>query len=536
MKLSIILMALFALASHVHAQDKKPLKVYILAGQSNMTGIVASRTLEHVKMFPNTAKEFADLFDAEGNPVILDDVRVTQWKDKDGGKLAPRFGGGKGERFGPDYSFGIYMHKALQEPILIIKTSQGGKDLNYHFRPPSAGTWTPPPGHPDLVKKEKKEEVKPPALPLPEKLDVPADFKPDEKLLMQAPLKHMGLKHFKGKVTGKVGGANAIHITSAPSQKLSGDPFRDGDLLLGVDGVGFSDDPVGQWRKAFHGSNGIDGDWMVTVTRWRKGVIETFDFDIAQTIDGGREGLAQQRIQMEKDAAEKKRQTGGFYRDMIAHVKTVLGDVGAHHPAYDPEAGYEIAGFVWFQGYNDLVNGGLYPDRDKPGGYAQYTWLLTHFIKDVRRDLGVPDLPFVVGVLGIGGIEDPPTSNTGHFQQAQAAVAEIPEFKGTVTAVHTGRYWDHQLAELDARSREVSHKKKDLQVNDGLNGEALEKAYAEYRAKHITAEEEEILRTAISNQGYHYFGSGKIMAGIGKGFAEAMLQVEKQAASGAGER
>ena len=50
------------------------------------------------------------------------------------------------------------MHKALNEPFLIIKTSLGGSSLNYRFRSPSAGVWTPPPGHPDLIK---KEEVKP---------------------------------------------------------------------------------------------------------------------------------------------------------------------------------------------------------------------------------------------------------------------------------------------------------------------------------------------------------------------------------------
>jgi len=501
-----------------------PLKVYVLAGQSNMTGMVSASTLDHIKMFPDTAKEFADLFDDDGNPVVVDEVYVSQWKEKDGGRLEPRYGGGKGVRFGPEYAFGVYMHKKLQEPILIIKTSQGGKDINYHFRPPSAGAWTPPPGHPDLVKEE------PPRLPLPDKLGLPADYMPPEDLVPRHPGrigKFMGLKPMRGVEIGEVNGVHPIYLTSGPEQEFPGTPFQEGDLIIGVDGSGLREDPVQHWRDAFWGSRTVDGDWMATVTRWRKGKIDTFDFDIAQILEGGRKSLPQHIVKMKADDVEKEEQRGSYYRDMLKHTKTVLSDVGTFHPAYDPEAGYEIAGFVWFQGWNDLVNGGTYPNRDKPRGYEQYTWLLEHFIRDVRKDLDAPDMPFVIGVLGVEGIDDPPTSSKGYFQQAQAAPAANPEFKGTVAAVHTGRYWDHDLEELATRSHEVRQRRSELQYNDGLEGEALDKAYAEYRAKHITPEEEEILQKGISNAGFHYLGSAKIMAGIGKGFAEAMIELEE---------
>jgi len=417
------------------------------------------------------------------------------------------------------------MHKKLQEPILIIKTSQGGKDINYHFRPPSADKWTPPPGHPDLIK---KEDVKLPELPIPTKLDIPEDYKPDEKLLKKNEKRHMGLKSFKSKDIGKVDGVNVIYIFSAPKEKLPGNPFQAGDLILGIDGSGLRDDPIEHWRDAFYSSKKIDGDWKINITRWRKGKIETFDFDICDTIEGGRAKLSEHIESMKQAGSEKEKETGSYYKDMISHVKTVLKDIKKYHPAYDEKAGYEIKGFVWFQGYNDLVNGGVYPNRDKPRGYEQYTWLLEHFIRDIRKDLNTPNLPFVIGVLGVGGIDDPPTSNTGYFQQAQAAVAEEPEFKDTVSNVHTGKYWDHDLVALDKKSREVREKLTELKEKDGLEGEELKKAYAEYRAKHITPLEEEVLKKAISNQGYHYYGSGKIMAGIGKGFAEAMIALEEK--------
>jgi hypothetical protein len=499
------------------------MKVYVLAGQSNMTGMVSKSTLEHLKMFPDTAEEFASLFDKDGNPVELDDVYVSQWKGKDSGKLAPRFGGGKGVRFGPDYPFGVYMHEALNEPILIIKTSEGGKSLNYHFRPPSAGTWTPPPGHPDLIKKE--DLPPPPKLLIPGKLDIPADYVPGKGVKLSR--RHLGLGGFKGAEIGKISGVSPIYILSAPKQTLKGDPFQQGDLILGIDGSGMRDDPIEHWRGAFYGSNRIDGDWMITITRWRKGKIETFDFDICDTIEGGRAKLAGHIESMKQAALEKEKLKGGYYRDMIQYTKAVLGDIKRCCPGYDQAAGYELAGFVWFQGYNDYVDGGTYPNRDKPRGYEQYTWLLEHFIRDIRKDLNAPKLPFVIGVLGVGGDEDPPTSQLGYFQQAQAAVAQEPEFEQTVANVRTGKYWDHQLEALEAKSREIGSKMNEFK-EQGLEGAALKTAYAEYRAKHITPLEDEILRKGVSSQGYHYFGSAKIMCGLGKAFAGAMTELERK--------
>ena len=47
--------------------------------------------------------------------------------DKDGGKI------------GPEFTFGLTMDAALNEPVLIIKTAWGGKSLHTDFRSPSAG-------------------------------------------------------------------------------------------------------------------------------------------------------------------------------------------------------------------------------------------------------------------------------------------------------------------------------------------------------------------------------------------------------------
>ena len=122
----------------------------------------------------------------------------------------------------------------------------------------------------------------------------------------------------------------------------------------------------------------------------------------------------------------------------------MLGDIKRVMPEYNPKQGYELAGFVWLQGWNDLVDSGTYPNRDKPGGYDAYSTAMAHFIRDVRKDLKSPQLPFVIGVLGVGG----PTDQYGpdqqrykathqNFRDAMAAPAKLPEFQGNVAAMLT---------------------------------------------------------------------------------------------------
>jgi hypothetical protein len=71
---------------------------------------------------------------------------------------------------------------------------------------------------------------------------------------------------------------------------------------------------------------------------------------------------------------------------MIEEVRAALAELG--------ERPYEIAGFVWMQGWNDMVS------RD---AVAEYEDNLVNFATDVRAEFGLPELPFVVGELGNGG-------------------------------------------------------------------------------------------------------------------------------------
>tara|TARA_B110001452_G_scaffold22551_1_gene18045 strand:+ start:766 stop:1806 length:1041 start_codon:yes stop_codon:yes gene_type:complete len=127
---------------------------------------------------------------------------------------------------------------------------------------------------------------------------------------------------------------------------------------------------------------------------------------------------------------------GPFYTRMILEVKTALAHLHTLFPT--APADYELAGFFWHQGWNDAC--GAAPDEYKDG--------LPNLIKDVRTDLGVPKLPFTVGVSGMGGYRPySDTQCTGALDvltdtiiPAQFSVANAtlhPEFAGTVTAVET---------------------------------------------------------------------------------------------------
>jgi alpha-galactosidase len=151
--------------------------------------------------------------------------------------------------------------------------------------------------------------------------------------------------------------------------------------------------------------------------------------------------------QDEKDAA-----SGVFYRMMIEHVQKVTKDIKRVCPAYDEKAGYELAGFVWLQGFNDLVDGTTYPGPDQPGKYDVYSDLLAKFIRDVRKDLSAPKMPFVIGVLGVGG-----ESENEIFRKAMAAPADMPEFKGNVIAVETAPFWDKDIAAAEPKQGEYNN-------------------------------------------------------------------------------
>ncbi len=280
-------------------------------------------------------KKLNEAYDAYTNKVISscvvsDRVYISSIADgnKRSGPLTVGFGGNP-TKIGPEFSFGLSMAQKLDGPILLIKTSWGGKSINYDFRPPSAGAY---------VLNDKQKEA--------------------------------------------------------------------------------------------------------------------------------------------DNAADIRKNAGLNWRMMNEAIGAVLKDLKKYHPAYDAAAGHEMAGFVWFQGFNDQFS-----DEFR----NNYRDMMVHFIKDVRKEYDTPGMPFVIGVLGTNMTKEGVDKNAVSVAQREAAKA--PEFKDNVTSVES-----YQVYDLGARA-------------------VYDKGWAKNFA---------VWRAIGSDRPYHYLGSGTFFARLGDSFATAM--------------
>lgn len=122
-------------------------------------------------------------------------------------------------------------------------------------------------------------------------------------------------------------------------------------------------------------------------------------------------------------------EVGPFYTQMLGHVKKVLEDLDKEFSQY--KDGYEIVGFGWHQGWNDGCDMAM---------CQEYKENMKNFIRDVRKDLGVPDLPFVIADSGFGG-EAESNNRRLMIREGQAAPMKASEFKDTVFCVRTAPFW-----------------------------------------------------------------------------------------------
>ena len=265
--------------------------------------------------------------------VVSDRVYINSIADGNvkSGKLGVGYGGGK-NKLGPEYGFGLSIAEKIKGPILLIKTSWGGKSINYDFRPPSVGEY-------QLNEKQK------------------ADAKAD---------------------------------------------------------------------------------------------------------------------QIRKNASLN-------YRMMNEAIAKVLAKLKDNHPDYNPNIGHEMAGFVWFQGFNDQFS---------PEFRDNYKKNMIAFIKDIREEYKTPKMPFVIGVLGTGRTAEKVGENKVSLGQREAAKA--PEFKGNVLAVES--YKDYSL----------------------FSYEVYERGWAKHFHEWVTVG---------SDRPYHYLGSGGFFVRLGDSFANAMAQL-----------
>jgi alpha-galactosidase len=150
MQITVVL-ATVLLSATSYAGAGDTVRVFILAGQSNMEGhgkVAAEQksndgkgSLEWLTTNADTAPRFRHLIDNDGNWVTRTDVNIWYLNRKGG--LAPGFGFREGF-IGPELGFGHTVGDAIAEPVLLIKLAWGGKSLARDFRPPASGMETGP--------------------------------------------------------------------------------------------------------------------------------------------------------------------------------------------------------------------------------------------------------------------------------------------------------------------------------------------------------------------------------------------------------
>ncbi len=123
---------------------------------------------------------------------------------------------------------------------------------------------------------------------------------------------------------------------------------------------------------------------------------------------------------------------GKQYDDCFNAAKEVLKNFDASFPQWKGR-GYEIAGFVWFQGHKD-TGSEVHASR--------YEHNLVQLIKTLRKEFDAPNAPFVVAT----GCGNPGREGAGlTIAEAQLAVdggnGKYPDFKGNVKSVDIRDFW-----------------------------------------------------------------------------------------------
>jgi alpha-galactosidase len=448
--LAICSVALFALAAPVSAKEK--IKVFILAGQSNTVGharghtiatlykagkpsdaalanlvfgnergitkafdeqIARAKTIDELtggismdrvkNMAPGAEKTaleakvktlLAAHEDYKGKVgdacAVSDRVYISSIADRNAGagKLGIGYGGDK-EKIGPEYGFGLSMAEKVKGPILLIKSSWGGKSITYDFRPPSAPDFKTTQAYADAKASAEKNQLR---------------YEEAIKNFPEAEKKYAAdLAAYEATMkTGDEQAKKKLRKPKSPRPPREPKPFS-------------------------------------------------------------------------MDSA------GHFWREMVTQVNQVLAAPGDYHPDYDAAQGYEIAGFVWFQGYNDQFS---------PEYHGHYADNMKLFIKDVRKEFKTPAMPFVIGVLGTGMTKEKVDENA--VSQAQRLAGQAPEFKGTVRAVESYTQYSHYSYEVFQKGWPAHYHEWD---------------------------------TVGSDRPYHYLGSGAFFVRLGNAFAETMVEL-----------
>ncbi len=349
----------------------KPVKVYIMSGQSNMVGF--GRTPGTVAGTLNTIvkseNKFPNLVTGTGTWAARQDVRYRGVISAIGNDvLKPQFGANT-DSFGPELGFGHVMGWYHDEPVLLLKTSIGNRSLFWDCLPPGGARY-----------------------------------------------------NYNGQTYAGYGESpNSWTIGGSPSPFVwyAGKQYDDYFLAEADMGPGMT------WvsGRVFPDGCQIRHNGVIYISKDRKNPDGT-------------------DIPNHTAAPESEPSVGANWSTYwsvysVFNVTDVLDNFATQYPTWAAQ-GFEIAGYVWFQGNKDL---------GEPAA-SRYEANLVPFIKSVRTYYAnrypgkcSTTTPFVIAT----GCGDPGTSGGGltvaNGQLAMNDAVKYPEFAGNVKTMDTRGYW-----------------------------------------------------------------------------------------------
>lgn len=292
-----------------------------------------------------------------------------------------------------------------------------------------------------------------------------------EKTALEAKVKKMKEAHeaYKSKISAACAVSDRVYIHSIADRNQ-----KSGKLSIGY---GADSKKIGpEYGFGLSIAEKVKGPILLIKTSWGG---KSLNYNFRPPSAGPYQLSAKEKA---SDKAEEiQKNAGHFYRMMNETIHKVLNNLDDHHPAYDAKAGYEIAGFVWFQGYNDQFS---------PEFRDNYKQNMIHFVQDIRQEYKVPQLPFVIGVLGTGITAEKVAEN--QVSAGQRAAAKSDELKENVAAVESYTEYSHYSYKIFQKG--------------------WPKHYHEWD-------------TVGSDRPYHYLGSGAFFVRLGDSFANAMVDL-----------
>ncbi len=309
----------------------RPVQVYIMSGQSNMVGIgyVNGELPGSLETIVKREGKFPNLVDSANQWLVRNDVMYRGVVTAIGNGPLTAGQGGNATRLGPELGFGHIMGWYHEEPVLLLKSSQGNRSLSWDFLPPG-------------------------------------------------------------------------------SSRFRNDPDD------GFTYAGYGESPP-RWETGT----------TPTAAAWCAGL----QYDQCFLDEADMTSLA-----LANGAAG-------------TNVVDILDNFASEYPEYATQ-GFEIAGFVWWQGHKDGGEQGSGVAGLAAKRYEQNLGRLIDSLREYYGDRypgrGAEDAPFVVATIGFGGGGWDAGSSGDTIWKAQMAVsdsARYPQYAGNVASVDTTAYW-----------------------------------------------------------------------------------------------